>query len=146
MIVILALLMILVLEMTNKYTHNITLMSRCEGQLLGGKSGKKFGQGPPTGQCSKKNIFLRCSLNSIDCKYYGISGGRCNISICCIIGTRDSQSRSNNFNEQQQILPAGGFLAIRVEFCLNGFLCCANPFSTTVLCSTICLSIHVFAL
>ena len=52
-------LMILVLKMTKKYTHNMILMSRYKGH--GGKRANKFGQDPPPhfGQCSKENIFLR---------------------------------------------------------------------------------------
>ena len=45
-IIILVLLMILVLRIIKKYTHNMTLMSsRYKGQKIGGRSAKKLGQG-----------------------------------------------------------------------------------------------------
>ena len=57
-IMILVLLMILVLKMTKKYTHNMTLMSRCKGQLLGERSGKDFEQGPPHSGNARNNLFI----------------------------------------------------------------------------------------
>ena len=65
--------MVLVLKMTNKYTHNMILILRYKGQLHGGKRANKFGQGPPPpslfGQCPKENIlfYRRCSLKGKDC-------------------------------------------------------------------------------
>ena len=44
-------------QLPKKYTHNMTLMSRYKGQLLGG-SAKFFGQGP-----RKRFLFGRCFLS-----------------------------------------------------------------------------------
>ena len=64
-IIILLLLMILVLKMTQKYKHNMILMSRNKGQLHVGKMAKKFGQGPPPlpylGNARKK-MFFSCEV------------------------------------------------------------------------------------
>ena len=48
---------ILVFKMTNKYTHNMTLMSRCKELLLGEKGPTNSGNG-------RKNFFYRgrCSF------------------------------------------------------------------------------------
>ena len=50
--------MILVLKMTNKYTHNMILMSRYKGQLHGGKRVKKIGQAPPPFSGNAQNNFF----------------------------------------------------------------------------------------
>ena len=64
MIIILLLLMILVLKITKKYTHNMILMSRSKGQLHGGKRAKNFGQGPspPFRALPRKKSFFLCDV------------------------------------------------------------------------------------
>ena len=57
---IVIILLILVLKMTKKYTHNMILMSRYKGQLHGGKKGQRIraGVSPPfSGNARKKKIL-----------------------------------------------------------------------------------------
>ena len=46
-----------------KVSRNMILMSRCKGQLHGGRGPKNSGKAlpPPFGQCPKENVFfIRC--------------------------------------------------------------------------------------
>jgi len=58
---IVIILLILVLKMTKKYTHNMILMSRYKGQLHGGKRVKEFRQGfpPPFRAVPERKKFLQ---------------------------------------------------------------------------------------
>ena len=56
--------MILVLKMTNKYTHNMILMSKYKGQHGGKKGSKNSGKAltPPTPPQAEQNRFFFCDV------------------------------------------------------------------------------------